>query len=79
MAEDLEARLFRRTLAVLLVARGCSFVEAAEIAGLSVKFAGGFNVFGYGTQKRNSPSCGLVIGLKPFKRGQGISRLRGSE
>lgn len=37
MAGDLEARLLRRTLAVLLVAKGRSFAEAAEIAGLSLR------------------------------------------
>lgn len=37
MAGDLKSRLFRRTLAVLLVARGRGFAEAAEIAGVSLR------------------------------------------
>lgn len=37
MAGDMKLRLFRRTLAVLLVAKGRSFAEAAEIVGWSLR------------------------------------------
>jgi transposase len=37
LAQTVEARVFRRMQAVLLVARGRSFAEAAEITGLSLR------------------------------------------